>query len=182
MKQKETISEGKAMNRARRWMAEHGKEILRDLPGFAAEAALVILVSYLFSRTPWMAAMEARFEPRWLRVMLGALAALLRLRGQTDPLGRRGKAAAGAGAGERHAVSAGAGRAYALNHRRFHRRVSAVFPSDKKANRRAGNADGIRRDPNCTRNLTLWSLARDTPDARLRWPARAWDSRRCLSR
>ena len=57
MKQKETISEGKAMNRARRWMAEHGRELLRDLPVFAAEAALVILAAYLFSRTPWMAAM-----------------------------------------------------------------------------------------------------------------------------
>ena len=77
MKQKETISEGKAMNRPRRWMAEHGKEILRDLPGFAAEAALVILAAHLFSHTPWMAAMQARFEPLWLRVMLGALAALL---------------------------------------------------------------------------------------------------------
>ena len=28
------------------------------LPGFAAEAALVILAAYLFSRTPWMAAMQ----------------------------------------------------------------------------------------------------------------------------
>ena len=36
MKQKETISEGKAMNRARRWRAEHGRAILRDLPDFAA--------------------------------------------------------------------------------------------------------------------------------------------------
>ena len=95
MKQKETISEGKAMNRARRWMAEHGREILRDLSGFAAEAALGILASYLFSRTPWMAAMQARFE-RWLRVMLGALAALLdfaarRIRsdgGEKPPLAR----------------------------------------------------------------------------------------------
>ena len=96
MKQKETISEGKAMNRARRWMAEHGKEILRDLLGFAAEAALVILAAYLFSHTPWMAAMQARFEPRWHRVMLGALAALLdfaarRIRsdgGEKPPLAR----------------------------------------------------------------------------------------------
>ena len=77
MKQKETISEGKAMNRPRRWPAEHGRELLRGLPGFMAKAALVILAAYLFSRTPWMAAMQARFEPRWLRVMLGALAALL---------------------------------------------------------------------------------------------------------
>lgn len=84
------------MGRPRRWPAEHGKEILRDLPGFAAEAALVILASYLFSRTPWMAAMQARFEPRWLRVMLGALAALLdfaarRIRsdgGEKPPLAR----------------------------------------------------------------------------------------------
>ena len=96
MKQKETISEGKAMNRARRWPAERSKEILRDLPGFAAEAALVILAAHLFSHTPWMAAMQARFEPRWLRVMLGALAALLdfvggRIRsdgGEKPPLAR----------------------------------------------------------------------------------------------
>ena len=65
------------MGRPRRWPAEHGRELLRGLPGFAAEAALVILAAYLFSRTPWMAAMQARLEPRWLRVMLGALAALL---------------------------------------------------------------------------------------------------------
>ena len=65
------------MGRPRRWLAEHGKELLRGLLGFAAETALVILAAYLFSRTSWMAAMEARFEPRWLRVMLGALAALL---------------------------------------------------------------------------------------------------------
>ena len=84
------------MGRPRRWPAEHGKELLRDLPGFAAEAALVSLAAYLFSHTPWMAAMQARFEPRWLRVMLGALAALLdfaarRIRsdgGEKPPLAR----------------------------------------------------------------------------------------------
>ena len=77
-------------------MAEHGRELLRGLPGFMAEAALVILAAYLFSHTPWMAAMQARFEPRGLRVMLGALSALLdfaarRIRsdgGEKPPLAR----------------------------------------------------------------------------------------------
>ena len=84
------------MGRPRRWLAEHGKELLRGLLAFAAKAALLILAAYLFSRTSWMAAMEARFEPRWLRIMLGALAALLdfaagRIRsdgGEKPPLAR----------------------------------------------------------------------------------------------
>ena len=74
---RKTISEEMEMGRPRRWLAEHGKEILCDLLAFAAQVALVILAAYLFSRTSWMAAMEARFEPRWLRTMLSALTALL---------------------------------------------------------------------------------------------------------
>ena len=84
------------MGRPRGWLAEHGKGVLCNVLGFAAKAALLILAAYLFSRTSWMAAMEARFEPRWLRIMLGALAALLdfasdRIRsdgGEKPPLAR----------------------------------------------------------------------------------------------
>ena len=89
MKSKELGALGKGL----RALWERNKFVLLVI---AAGAALVILASYLFSHTPWMAAMQARFEPRWLRVMLGALAALLdfaarRIRsdgGEKPPLAR----------------------------------------------------------------------------------------------